>query len=750
MFYFFRIIINKFINFFQKEEKMKENSDLLLKSGEDFSSLINLIYKATENYQKIFTQNISQINQTLSLIENNLQAISVNKVKNMKSILNSNQKSFLTYINDTKIALNKILMKSKEISLQIMTYNKTKSSIDLDILTTEITQKENEITKLKNELNYFKDKFNSVNQSFSEAQKTISDLKEENFSFKEKMIENEKNNYIQSKEQSQNSIIKSASSIGIENINNSQIIELKNKIKDLNKEIEKNKQEYNIQISRMDEKYTNLSKSLTKKNQDFTKLQSENFDKIKENSILKNQLEKNNLKENEYHEKIINYRKQIENNEKDLNNKNSEINNLNDNINNNKLLIKSLETEIEKLKFDNNTYSKENNELNKILNDLEICKNEKEELKNELENTKKLMENDKIEYKKQINLMESNIYNNNILINKKDELIEQLKFNENQQEKNEELNNKLEELENIIKQKNEEIKELNNIIEKNKQEENKELSLAKKTILQYKTDNESNMAVIKLLQEQIKTMKKEKISKEENNNNNSELIAMAEKMLKLEKELDRLRNNNKFNALEKKYNELDSEYKKEKQKYQNEINKLKIQIFELKEQQGNKTNNKQPKKGNVLETSSNFNLEEKYSQTLQNLAKANLEIQTLKKQIEKLEKEKNNKKVSIFECKSVNESNDYEDEIDLIQLKEGVKRKNRSEDLNIDFPGLKENQQKYEELEERFNKLKEQVIPMLKENSKNNIIGDKNNIHKICDLLGTSVNTTNNIIQNYK
>ena len=235
------------------------------------------------------------------------------------------------------------------------------------------------------------------------------------------------------------------------------------------------------------------------------------------------------------------------------------------------------------------------------------------------------------------------------------------------------------------------------------------------------------MALIKFLKEQIKIMEKEKINKDENKNNSSELIAMGEKMLKLEKELDR--NNNKFNALEKKYNELDSEYKKEKQKYQNEINKLKIQIFELKEQSGNKINKNQPKKGNVLETSSNFNLEDKYNQTLQNLAKANLEIQTLKKQIEKLEKEKNkkekNKKESIFECKSVNESNDYEDEIDLVQLKEGVKRKNRSEDLNIDFPGLKENQQKYEELEERFNKLKEQVIPLLKENSKNNKIGNK-------------------------
>ena len=363
------------------------------------------------------------------------------------------------------------------------------------------------------------------------------------------------------------------------------------------------------------------------------------------------------------------------------------------------------------------------------------------------------MENEKIEYKKKINLMESNIYNNNILINEKDELIEQLKNNENQKEKNEELNTKLEELENTIKRKDEKINELNNIIEKNKQEENKETSLAKKTILQYKADYESNMALIKFLKEQIKSMEKERKENNENNkNNNSELLDMGKKMLKLEEELDKLRNNSKYNVLEKKYNELNSEYKIEKQKYQNEIMKLKTQILKLKEESGNKIINKQKqnKKGNVLESSSNINLEEKYNQTLQNLAKANNEIQILKKQIEKLEKEKNNRKESIFECKSVNESNDYEDEIDLVQLKEGVKRKNRSEDLNIDFPGFKENQQKYEELEERFNKLKEQVIPMLKDNSKNNNIGNKNNISKICDLLGTSVNTTNNILQNYK
>ena len=64
---------------------------------------------------------------------------------------------------------------------------------------------------------------------------------------------------------------------------------------------------------------------------------------------------------------------------------------------------------------------------------------------------------------------------------------------------------------------------------------------------------------------------------------------------------------------------------------------------------------------------------------------------------------------------------------------------------------LNESQKKYKEMEDRFNKLKEQVIPILKENGiNNNKLVTKNNISKICNLLGTSINTTNNILQNYK
>ena len=83
----------------------------------------------------------------------------------------------------------------------------------------------------------------------------------------------------------------------------------------------------------------------------------------------------------------------------------------------------------------------------------------------------------------------------------------------------------------------------------------------------------------------------------------------------------------------------------------------------------------------------------------------------------------------------------------MIQIEEGVKKRNRSEDLDIDFVGNSETKKKYQELEERFNSLKEQVIPMLKSNANTNMT--KNKASKLCNLLGTSVNTTNNIVEKY-
>ena len=765
---------------------MKASSDLLVKNDETFSQLINIIYKATENYQKIFSQNISDINQIITSIENNLQSISSNKITNIKSLINLNHKGFLTYINDTKISLNKILLKSKEISLEIMSFNQKKSSIDIDILSSEIKQKEDEIKNLKKEMNYFKDKFNSVNQSFSEAQKTISELKEENFSYQEKMIENERNFYINNNS-ARSEKLKIPKEIYIGEVEKNQISELKNKIKELNNEIDKKKKEYETGISRMSDKNTNLSKFLNQKNQEVTKLQNENIDKIKENNNLKNQLKKKNLKESEYMEKISEYQKQIEINDKDINNKNTEIISLTDNINNNKILIKSLETEIEKLKYEKNNNFTDNETYMNILSDLEKCKKEKEEIENELENIKKITENEKNEYKKKLNLMESTIYNDNILINKKDELIEQLKIkhqnlknsiansniniNNVQKEQSIEINTKIKELENEIKQKDEKITELNNIIESNKKEENFDISNIKKTLHQYKEEIEANHSVINLLKEQIKSIEIENknIKGELKKKNTSELFEMTEKTIKLQKELDKYRSKSQIPNLEKKYSELESEYQTEKKKYQNEIMELKTELLNLKakieekeeekkdvkeEEGNNKINiNNNSKKGKYLiNTSSNFNLEDKYNKTLEKLKNANNENQKLKKRIEQLEKQRNNmQKESLFKYRSNIENEDYEEEIDMMQLKEGLRRKNRSEDFKIDYPGYNEYQKKYEEIEDKFNKLKELVIPLLKEIIGNNSkLASKDDINKICNILGASVNTTNNILQNYE
>ena len=755
---------------------MKGNSDSLLKKAESFSPIIILINKATENYFKIFSQYISEINQILSSIESNLESISTNKINNIKSLINLNKKDFLKYVNDTKISLNKILVKSKEISLEVMTYNKEKSSIDIQILSSEVKQKEDEINNLKKEMNYFKEKFNSVNLSYSEAQKKINELKEENFNFKEKMVENEKNFYI-----SNNNINNSAKNFEILERENSQISELKNKIKDLNKEIENNKQEYELKLSRMSDKNTNLSSFLNKKNQEFTQLQKENIDKLTENKNLKKQLEKKSLKESEYIEKISEYQKQIEINDKDINNKNSEIISLTDNLKNNKILIKSLETEIEKLKYEKNNNFKDNEAYMNILADLEKCKKEKEEVENKLE----LIENDKNEFKKKIDVMESTIYNDNVVINKKDEIIEQLKIKHQNLKNsimnsniNNNLNNqnntKIEELENIIREKDEKINELNNIIEsnKNQKDDKKELSIAKKNLIQYRNEIESNQSLIKILKDQIKAIEAENKSIKEqlNKKNSSDLFEMTEKMLKLEKQLDKYkRNSQSYNLeLEKKYDELESKYEKDKQNYLNEVIDLKSQIMQLKkggnpndqnhinnDGDNNKNHNKK-NKVKILVSSSNKNLEEQYSAILEKYINANNEIQSLKKKIEKLEQELKQKTLmiqreSLFKIKSININDDYEEEIDMMQLKEGVRRKNRSEDFDIDYPGFNENQKKYQDLENRFNKLKEQVIPILKENGgNNNKIATKNNISNICKLLGTSVNTTNNILQNYK
>ena len=801
-------------------------TDLLTKINSDFSPIILLLNKAAENYQKISIQNLNEIAKIVLSLENNLQSISVNKINNIKSLLKSSDKGLRTYINDTKIALNKILIKSKEISLQYLTLTKSQSSVNGIILESEIKQKEFELNNITKELNYYKNKYNSVNQNYQESQKLISELKEENTSYKEKIIENDKNSYIQNypndgEDKTDKDLERITSFSERTKIDDTdKIRKLEKKIKELNNTIDTNRNNFESQISRMTDKNTSLSQFLSKKNLEYMELQKENMEKIQENQKLKNsintnekelknlqnKIENNINREKEYQKKISQYQKQIEENDKIINDTNIKINLLNDNSNKDKLRIKTLESEIEKIKISKNDNQSSANEYINILTDLEKCRKEKEEIESELENTKKLLESNGKEYKKKIEIMESTIVHNNDMINKKDELIKELKANhktdpvvdkENNtnNEEIEKLNQRLKEQEEVIKAKEEQIKELKELKEVKK--DSKENMIYQKMI-QYKEDNNANLSLIKVLKEQIRSLESEnKTLKEEKgkNNNNDNMFDMVEKMLKLEKEIDKLQkelekyknnkshltqnsnmvevvdmdeNINDINKLKSDYEELENKYNEEKEKntiYEAQItekikenNDLKLELDQIRhESEGNHNNNFQSINGSkniryLNNSLTDKNMTEKYNKNLEQLINAKnqikkleVEVANLKNQIKKMEN-KNKIKESLFRCKSIDDENS-EEEFDMAQLEEGVKKKNRSEDLNIDFPGNNETKKKYEELEERFNKLKEQVVPLLKSNANPNVT--KNKVSKICNLLGTSTNTTNNILDKY-
>jgi hypothetical protein len=346
----------------------------------------------------------------------------------------------------------------------------------------------------------------------------------------------------------------------------------------------------------------------------------------------------------------------------------------------------------------------------------------------------------------------------------------------------------------VIKFKDEQIKELKEVKKDSKD------NMIYQKMIQYKEDNNANLSLIKVLKEQIRSLESENKSLKEGKGKNKgeDMFDMVEKMLKLEKEIDRLQkeleknkngqptqksntveevdmddknNNNDINKLKIDYEELENKYNEEKEKnniYEEQItekikenNDLKLELEKLRNEIGgnnnNNLNNLQSINGSknirYLNTSlTDKNLTEKYNKNLEQLINAKnqikkleAEIANLKSQIKKMEN-KNKIKESLFRCKSIDDEND-EEEFDMAQLEEGVKKKNRSEDLNIDFPGNNETKKKYEELEDRFNKLKEQVVPLLKSNANPNVT--KNKVSKICNLLGTSTNTTNNILDKY-
>ena len=348
-------------------------------------------------------------------------------------------------------------------------------------------------------------------------------------------------------------------------------------------------------------------------------------------------------------------------------------------------------------------------------------------LQKEISNYKaKLAQYEKLN-KNQIEQMNNNIYKNNKIIEQKDELIKQLRekkdipnsqinINMSNQANNNELIH--------LKIENEKLKE--------------EINLLKLSPSNNLINNNNDMNLLynnnfqELQQLNIKLM-------EENN-------SLKLKVANIEKNPNLLTTNGEFNNLYEKQKEKIERLESEVNKKKEEIGGLQDFIAKLQSKLENsnfylpvpKAHSTSKIQKNAQGAKNNMN--DDYTKSLKKLIdlnnKANKEIEILKnknKELQyKLEEKQVEEELSGFKTEDVNFSN-YEEEFDLRKMINGAKDKNKSEDINIDYPGMQGVKDKNKELQQRVNMLSEQVKILISNININNKI--KPQISQLCQLM---------------
>ena len=367
---------------------------------------------------------------------------------------------------------------------------------------------------------------------------------------------------------------------------------------------------------------------------------------------------------------------------------------------------------------------------NKNMNLMAIIKKQKAIIngqQKEINNYKnKLAQYEKLN-KNQVEQMNNNIYKNNKIIEQKDELIKQLR--EKKEIPNSQININMSNQANNnefiqLKIENEKLKEKINL-----------LKLSQSNNL--KNNNNDNMNSLynnnfqELQQLNIKLM-------EENS-------SLKLKVAQIEKHPNILTaNNNEFHNLYEQQKTTIEKLQSEVNKKNEEIGGLKDFIVKLQSKLENSNFNQPVPKAHstskIQKNAQKNNMNDDYTKSLKKLVdlnnKANKEIELLKnknKELQyKLEEKQVEEELSGFKTEDVNFSN-YEEEFDLRKMINGAKDKNKSEDINIDYPGMQGVKDKNKELRQRVNMLCEQVKILISNININNKI--KPQINQLCQLM---------------
>ena len=652
----------------------------------------NLITQIT-NLHKQLLKSVQKFSDYDYIIETTGDNSIINDYQNLQNNIKKDLNTLFNLIQNLENINNKISLNS---FLTDESNNKSSKSLGKNI--------ENEIEKLK-KMNIVKD--NKIRQLM---------LQINNLAINKTERSNPNNNYnILKTEGNENSRIKKLEQIILDKDN-----KLQSLINQINmKKIGNDLNNGNMQnlLEEKDKEIFNLKQQLNIYEQN-----EQNFNKQIDN--LTNQFQNKRL---QYEKEIFTLRYNMAKN----------INDSQGNININKTIGSKSENN-QNLKFlknpdnINNDYIAQITSLNNTnMNLTAIIKKQKTiiaGLQKEISNYKaKLAQYEKLN-KNQIEQMNNNIYKNNKIIEQKDELIKQLRekkdipnsqinINMSNQTNNNELihlkieNEKLKEEINLLK-----LTQSNNLINNNNNDMN---------LLYNNNFQELQQLNIKLMEE-----------------NNSLKLKVAN----IEKNPNLLTTNGEFNNLYEQQKETIERLESEVNKKKEEIGGLQDFIAKLQSKLENsnfylpvpKAHSTSKIQKNAQGAKNNMN--DDYTKSLKKLIdlnnKANKEIEILKnknKELQyKLEEKQVEEELSGFKTEDVNFSN-YEEEFDLRKMINGAKDKNKSEDINIDYPGMQGVKDKNKELQQRVNMLSEQVKILISNININNKI--KPQISQLCQLM---------------
>ena len=651
----------------------------------------NLITQITNLYKQLL-KSVQKFSDYDYIIETTGDNSIINDYQNLQNNIKKDLNTLFNLIQNLENINNRISLNS---FLTDESNNKSSKSLGKNI--------ENEIEKLK-KMNIVKD--NKIRQLM---------LQINNLAINKTERSNPNNNYnILKTEGNENSRIKKLEQIILDKDN-----KLQSLINQINmKKIGNDLNNGNMQnlLEEKDKEIFNLKQQLNIYEQN-----EQNFNKQIDN--LTNQFQNKRL---QYEKEIFTLRYNMAKN----------INDSQGNININKTIGSKSENN-QNLKFlknpdnINNDYIAQITSLNNTnMNLTAIIKKQKTiiaGLQKEISNYKaKLAQYEKLN-KNQIEQMNNNIYKNNKIIEQKDELIKQLRekkdipnsqinINMSNQANNNELIH--------LKIENEKLKE--------------EINLLKLSPSNNLINNNNDMNLLynnnfqELQQLNIKLM-------EENN-------SLKLKVANIEKNPNLLTTNGEFNNLYEQQKETIERLESEVNKKKEEIGGLQDFIAKLQSKLENsnfylpvpKAHSTSKIQKNAQGAKNNMN--DDYTKSLKKLIdlnnKANKEIEILKnknKELQyKLEEKQVEEELSGFKTEDVNFSN-YEEEFDLRKMINGAKDKNKSEDINIDYPGMQGVKDKNKELQQRVNMLSEQVKILISNININNKI--KPQISQLCQLM---------------